>query len=86
MKRVLLAAVFAGAVSFLPTAATAQDHPPRTYTDTAHGDTHEWNAQEDAAWKRYREEHHIKQEEFARASQKQQAAYWKWRHDHPDGR
>lgn len=82
MTRVLLVAVFAGAVSFLPTAATAQDHP-RTYTDAAHHDTHEWNANEDAQWKRYREEHHIKQEEFAKLSRKQQAEYWKWRHEHP---
>ena len=86
MHRVLLIAVFAGAVSLLPNTAVAQDHGARTYADTAHGDKHEWNAKEDEAWKRYRDEHHIKQEDFARAKRKQQEDYWKWRHEHPDER
>jgi hypothetical protein len=83
MNRVFLIATFAGAVSLLPSAAIAQDHGTHVYTDTAHGDKHEWNAKEDEAWKHYREEHHIKQEEFAKLKRKQQEDYWKWRHDHP---
>jgi len=86
MNRLLLVAILASAGSFLPKAAIAQDHETRTYTDAAHHDKHEWNAKEDDAWKRYREEHHIKQEEFAKASRRQQEAYWKWRHEHPDER
>ena len=86
MNRVLLVAIFAGAVSLFPSTATAQDRGTHTYTDTAHGDKHEWNIREDDAWKRYRHEHHIKQEDFARLKHRQQEDYWKWRHEHPDER
>ena len=86
MNRVLLVALFAGAMSIMPFTATAQDHGSRSYTDSAHHDKHEWNSREDDAWKRYRGEHHIKQEDFARAKRRQQEEYWKWRHEHPDGR
>ncbi len=86
MIRVLLLAIFASTISLLPNTAIAQEHENRTYTDSAHHDKHEWNAKEDDAWKRYREEHHIKQEDFARAKRRQQEDYWKWRHEHPDER
>ncbi len=85
MKRLLLAGALAGALSLGTTAVYAQEHGQanRSYTDSNHV-SHEWNNNEDAAWKRYRDEHHVKQEDFARASRKQQQAYWKWRHEHPD--
>jgi hypothetical protein len=90
MRRLLLAGVLAGALSMGTTALRAQEHHPdernaqtRTYADSNHV-KHEWNADEDSAWRRYRGEHHVKQEEFGRASRKQQYAYWKWRHEHPD--
>jgi hypothetical protein len=86
MNRVLLVAIFAGALTFVPGTATAQDHGNRSYTDSAHGDKHEWNSKEDDSWKRYRNEHHIKQEDFARLKRKQQEEYWKWRHEHADER
>ena len=92
MKRLMLAGALAGALSIGTTTLCAQEHRQdernaenRTYTDGQHV-RHEWNADEDAAWKRYREDHHIKQEEFGRTNRKQQEAYWKWRHEHPDER
>jgi len=89
MNRVLLAAIFAGALSLVPNTATAQNHEnheTHTYTDNARHDKHEWNAREDDAWKRYRDEHHVRQEHFDKLKRKQQDEYWKWRHEHPDER
>lgn len=90
MRRLLLAGALAGALSMGTAALHAQEHHPdernaetRTYTDSQHV-RHEWNSNEDSAWKRYRDEHHIKQDEFAKISRKQQNAYWKWRHEHAD--
>jgi hypothetical protein len=92
MKTLLLAGALAGALSIGTTTLCAQEHGQdnrsaenRTYTDSNH-ERHEWNANEDGAWKRYRGEHHIKQEDFAKANRRQQEAYWKWRHEHPDER
>ena len=72
-------------------AAMAQDRAterertdqPR-YEDKAHHDTHEWNEAEDRAYRRWLEERHMKYHEFRKASKKEQAEYWKWRHEHPD--
>jgi hypothetical protein len=86
MNRVLLVAIFASAISVLPSTAIAQEHGTRTYDDYGHKDKHEWNSREDDAWKRYRDEHHVRQEHFDRLKRKQQAEYWRWRHDHPDER
>jgi len=98
MNRVLLTAIFASAVSVLPSTAIAQEHPgsrdgheqraegARTYDDAGHRDRHEWNSREDEEWNRYRGEHHIKQHDFARLKRKQQEEYWKWRHEHGDDR
>lgn len=86
MNRVLLVALFASAVSLVPCTAIAQDHGTHTYTDNGRGDKHEWNTREDESWKRYREEHHVRQEHFDKLKRKQQNEYWKWRHEHPDER
>lgn len=56
----------------------------RRYEDAAHNDSHEWNEQEDQAYRRYLTEHHKKYHDFAKANKKEQSDYWKWRHEHPD--
>lgn len=53
----------------------AQDHPPAT---------HQWNANENASWHQYLKENHKKDHEWAKASKREQASYWKWRDQHPD--
>ncbi|HEX4748291.1 MAG TPA: hypothetical protein VH302_02010 [Bryobacteraceae bacterium] len=87
MKRLLVGFALASALC-IPAALTAQDdhrtEANKSYYDTAHKDKHEWNDNESAAWNRYREEHHVKQSEFDRASKKQQQDYWNWRHEHSD--
>lgn len=89
MKRTkgIIFGLILGTALCVPSASIAQDardQSHKTYYDASHKDRHEWNDNEDAAWNRYRDEHHVKQTDFAKASKKQQQAYWNWRHDHPD--
>ena len=81
-----------GAALVVPISLSAQDHdrdrvntPPR-YQDRAHHDWHEWNENEDHAYRHWLEEHHRAYHDFAKASRREQEDYWKWRHAHPDGR
>jgi hypothetical protein len=87
MKRLLLG-ITLGSALFIPATLTAQqDHRTegtKSYYDAAHKDQHEWNDNEAAAWNRYRDEHHVKQSDFARANKRQQQDYWNWRHQHSD--
>jgi len=84
-----------GAALIVPVLAGAQDRDrpdnrgqntqqSRRYEDRAHNDFHEWNADEDQAYRRYLQEHHKKYHEFARAKKSEQNDYWNWRHAHSD--
>lgn len=66
----------------LPFSSVAQES--RHYEDKAHHDSHDWNAKEDEAYRRYLAEHHRKAQEFAKANRREQSNYWNWRHAHPD--
>lgn len=66
-----------------PIALRADDHP-RTYEDREHHDRHEWNAREDRAYQMWERDQHRKNEEFNRLNERDQAAYWNWRHNHSD--
>lgn len=88
MKRCLQTIGLAAALT-VPTYINAQDRPrddhqTMRYEDKAHHDSHEWNDNEDKAYRRYLEEHHKKYHEFARANKREQSDYWNWRHSHPD--
>lgn len=89
MKKIILGAALASALC-LPAVSMAQDdhsHPAaakKTYYDAAHKDRHEWNSDEDSAWSQYRDDHHIKQTDFAKVNKHQQQDYWNWRHEHSD--
>jgi hypothetical protein len=64
--------------------AQGRDNNSRQYEDKAHHDSHEWNSNEDQAYRRYLQEHHRKYHEFAKAKRSEQSDYWNWRHSHPD--
>ena len=69
--------------------AQDRDRPDRhdreqRYEDAARHDSHEWNEREEKAYRHYLEERHKKYHDFAKASKKEQAEYWKWRHEHSD--
>jgi type III secretory pathway component EscR len=74
-----------GAALVVPVAVSAQNaQQNRRYEDKAHNDSHEWNNNEDQAYRRYLTENHKKYQDFAKAKQSQQNTYWNWRHSHPD--
>lgn len=62
----------------------ADDHPDKRVYDRDHKDYHGWNDHEETAYKRWLEENHHAYREFSKENKRDQAAYWKWRHDHPD--
>ncbi len=55
---------------------SAQDHHDQV--------EHQWNDGENTAWHQYLKDHHKKDHEWAKASKREQAAYWKWRDQHMD--
>jgi hypothetical protein len=61
------------------------DQQTRRYEDKAHNDSHEWNNNEDQAYRRYLQENHKKYHDFDKAKRTEQDNYWNWRHSHPDG-
>lgn len=77
MRRYLTALVL-GFSLLAPSVIMAQEHDrPK----------HEWNDQENDHWRQYLKENHKKDHDWAKASKREQKAYWKWRdahHDHPD--
>jgi type III secretory pathway component EscR len=54
------------------------------YYDRDAKDWHEWNEQEQRAYRRYLEENHKRDLAWERARANEQRSYWKWRHKHPD--
>ena len=88
MYRYLKVIVLSAAL-VVPVAVIAQDrnHPDqqtRRYEDKSHKDSHEWNAGEDQAYRRYLQENHRKYRDFGKARKNDQDSYWNWRHSHPD--
>ncbi|HEY6467636.1 MAG TPA: hypothetical protein VIY69_16665 [Candidatus Acidoferrales bacterium] len=71
--------------STYPAAAKPQEVSAqvRVY-DSTHKDYHNWDDNENKAWIQYQSDHHMKQHDFKKASKKEQADYWNWRHEHPN--
>lgn len=73
-----------------PTMLQAQDHDRdhrdshQVYHDKKHHDEHQWNDHEDRAYRIYLKDHHRKYEDFNRLRERDQEAYWNWRHSHSD--
>jgi len=59
-----------------------KDHN-RVY-DRAHNDYHIWDDTEDRVYRQYLVEKHRAYQAFAELKEKEQRAYWNWRHSHPD--
>jgi hypothetical protein len=80
-----LAAALMAPIALAPTTLRAQDQKAaRTYHDKRHNDDHEWNSREDQAYKVYTQENHRKSVEFSKLNNRDQQAYWGWRHEHSD--
>jgi hypothetical protein len=81
----LLSAALIAPLAMLPTALRAEDQKnARTYHDVQHNDDHQWNGQEDKAYKVWTKENHRKPRAFAKITVNDQQAYWGWRHEHSD--
>jgi len=74
--------LFLGAVLSYPVVVQAAD--AHRYYDADHKDYHEWNGDEDHAWRHWLEEQHRGYHEWTRANRREQREYWKWRHEHMD--
>ncbi len=60
------------------------DHNAKRYYDRHHKDYHQWNGNEDQAWRIYWQQQHRPYVDWDRANARQQQAYWDWRHNHSD--
>jgi hypothetical protein len=83
---VVLSAALITPIAIVPTSLRAQeDHRnARTYRDREHNDEHQWNNNEDQAYRMWNKENHRKNREFSKLKERDQQAYWSWRHEHPD--
>ena len=54
------------------------------YYDRDHRDYHVWNDREDRSYRIYLGQRHAEYRDFHEVHPRQQSAYWKWRHKHPD--
>jgi hypothetical protein len=81
----ILSGLLLGAALILPVAVSAddRDHDRRYYDRDGH-DYHQWNGQEDRAYRAYLGEQHQDYREFRRVKPVHQREYFKWRHEHPD--
>ena len=52
--------------------------------DAKHKDYHDWNENEDRAYRQYLNERHEDYRDFQKMDRDRQQDYWNWRHDHPD--
>jgi hypothetical protein len=73
-----------------PTVLRADDHDrdhnrDRVYQDREHHDEHHWDSREDHAYRMWLRERHRHYREFNRLNERDQQAYWAWRHEHSDG-
>jgi hypothetical protein len=57
----------------------------RRYYDRDRRDYHQWNDREDGRYRIWGTERHEAYRPFYRLQRSQQRAYWKYRHEHPDG-
>jgi hypothetical protein len=79
-----LAAAIAAPVSIVAAPARQDAAVQDRVYDADHKDYHNWDDHENQMWHQYLTENHKKERDFQKAEKKEQADYWKWRHDHPD--
>jgi hypothetical protein len=83
MRRFLNAAAL-GAILLAPIAVAPTALRAQTYHDAKNNEDHQWNGQEDKAYRIYVKQNHRRYKTFAKLNDTDQQAYWSWRHDHTD--
>ena len=82
-----LSTLLLGVAMCVPVVMHAADEHPKRYYDRDRRDYHEWNEQEDRAYRHWlQEQRHSEYHPWARARREEQREYWRWRHEHPDWR
>ncbi len=85
LNTLLLSTALVMPVAVTPTLLHAQDKKDeRVYHDKVRNEDHHWDDHEDKAYQMWLKETHHKDAEFAKLKEKDQQAYWNWRHDHSD--
>jgi hypothetical protein len=87
MHRFLIAGgllLSAALIAPLTARADDRDHHERRYYDRDGRDYHQWNGDEDRAYRAYLQEQHREYLEFHRVRRDQQREYFRWRHVHPN--
>ena len=80
-----LSAALVAPIALAPIVLRAEDQrAARSYHDKQHNDDHQWNGQEDKAYSTWVKDNHRKNTQFVKLKDKDQQAYWGWRHDHSD--
>ncbi len=87
-----LSVMVVGAALFGSMVVNAQDrdreekreHQNQRFYDKSGRDWHDWNDDENRAYRKYLQEHRKKEHDFGRASGRERNDYFKWRHEHPD--
>jgi len=79
----IVSAFCLGAPLLVPATAAAANHDKRYY-DRDGRDYHQWNGQEDRAYRVYLGEQHQQYRQFKKVKPAQRTEYFKWRHEHPD--
>jgi hypothetical protein len=51
--------------------------------DRQHKDYHNWDANEDRAYRGYLQDNHRQYRPFTELKSREQTSYWNWRHSHP---
>jgi len=80
-----LAAVLTVPVSVMAAAAPQTASVQVRVYDKDHKDYHNWDDNEDRAYRGYLTDQHITYRAYDKQSSKTQKAYWNYRHSHPDG-
>jgi hypothetical protein len=85
LNTALLGAFLLAPLALTPTVLRADPQATaRTYHDKDHNDDHEWNGNENKAYRIYAKQNHRKAAEFSTLNETDQQGYWNWRHEHSD--
>jgi type III secretory pathway component EscR len=86
MRRFIGALLLSG-VLMAPVISQAKDRDDRRVYDPYRRDYHEWNENEERAYRHWVEqERHREYRAWKHASKRDQREYWRWRHEHSDWR
>ena len=66
------------------TTTTTTTTKTQRYYDPGYKEYHNWDSNEDRAYRMYLQEQHEEYKEFPKITVHQQTEYWKWRHNHPN--